>query len=73
MIKKISSDKPDTGPVKNDLIDCFSCIYFYITYDKHFPYGCRAAGFKSQFLPSRDMYENSGITCQLYQEKKKSF
>ncbi|HOS96623.1 MAG TPA: uracil-DNA glycosylase [Deltaproteobacteria bacterium] len=50
-------------------ISCFKCRYFYITYDSHFPYGCRAVGFKSHRMPSREMYANSGMECQLFQKK----
>ena len=49
--------------------NCLSCKHFYITYDQHFPYGCRGAGFKSRFLPSMEMIANSGMECQLFMEK----
>ena len=52
--------------------NCSACIYFYITYDLHFPYGCRGAGFKSRLLPSLEMYANSGVQCQLFKEKARS-
>jgi hypothetical protein len=52
-------------------INCFSCSRFYITYDIDFPYGCRAAGFKSRLMPSKEMYIISGIECQLFTEKEK--
>jgi hypothetical protein len=50
-------------------INCFTCRYFYITHDQNFPYGCKAVGFKSRLMPSKEMYVNSGIECQLYEEK----
>ena len=50
-------------------INCFTCQHFYITYDRNFPYGCRAVGFKSRLMPSKEMYVNSGIECLLYKEK----
>jgi len=53
-------------------INCFSCQHFYITYDQSFPYGCRAAGFKSRVLPSKEMYVNSGIDCLLLAKKDKT-
>jgi hypothetical protein len=53
-------------------INCFSCQHFYITYDPGFPYGCRAPGFKSRLLPSKEMYANSGMDCQLFIEKDKT-
>jgi hypothetical protein len=50
---------------------CFSCRHFYITYDPPLPYGCRAAGFKSRRMPSREMSASSGIDCQFFAEKEK--
>jgi hypothetical protein len=52
-------------------IDCFACRHFYITYDRSFPYGCRRVGFKSRLIPSKEMYINSGLACQLFEEKGK--
>jgi hypothetical protein len=50
---------------------CFSCTHFYITYDANFPYGCRAAGFKSRLMPSKEMVNHSGLDCQLFSKKNK--
>jgi hypothetical protein len=52
-------------------INCFSCLYFYITYDPQFPYGCRAARFKSRRMPSKEMSASSGIDCQFFAGKGK--
>ncbi len=61
-----------TEPEKQDReIDCFSCTRFYITYDADFPYGCRAAGFKSRLMPSREMAAHSGLECQFFTGKEK--
>ena len=49
--------------------DCFSCRHLFITYEPQFPYGCRAVGFKSRGLPSREMVINSGIDCQFFSRK----
>lgn len=51
-------------------IECHKCKYYYITWDKKFPYGCRKMGFKSKTLPSIAVYQNSGFECQLFQPKK---
>ena len=48
---------------------CLSCRYFFITYDKNFPYGCHHVGFKSRLIPSVEMFKASGIACQLFAEK----
>lgn len=64
---------PAAGPAGPDLpgapdgeVNCFACRHFHITYDPRFPYGCRAAGFKSRSLPSREMAANSGMACQFF-------
>lgn len=53
-------------------IRCHSCVHFYITYDKSFPYGCRAMGFKSRVIPSREVFSNSGMECQMFSRKEGS-
>lgn len=50
-------------------IDCFTCRHLYITWDKHFPYGCKALGFKSRHMPSRDVYTASGAGCLCFEQK----
>lgn len=52
-------------------INCLFCRHFFITHEAGFPYGCRAAGFKSRSMPSREMLLNSGIVCQIFAEKEK--
>lgn len=51
---------------------CHNCEHYYITWDQNFPYGCRAMGFKSRKRPSQDVYESSGMDCQLFTRKKGS-
>ncbi|WP_084554140.1 hypothetical protein [Desulfopila aestuarii] len=48
---------------------CRNCKNYFITYDRAKPHGCRALGFKSQRLPSRVVFESSGIACQLFVPK----
>ena len=50
-------------------VNCLACRHFFITYNPRFPYGCRAASFKSRFLPAQEMFRNSGLMCQLFEEK----
>jgi hypothetical protein len=66
MNRKMSSG----GKSGQETVDCFACGHFYITYDKGFPYGCRAMGFKSRVIPSREVYSSSGIECQSFISKK---
>jgi hypothetical protein len=46
-----------------NLPNCRECQHYYITYDTHFPYGCRAMKFKSRHLPAQDVLEASGAHC----------
>ncbi len=51
------------------LPNCFKCVHHFITYTKNRPYGCRAMRFKSKVMPSRVVYESSGMRCQLFEPK----
>jgi hypothetical protein len=42
---------------------CGNCRHYYITWDKSFPYGCKAMGFKSKALPYALTREVSGQEC----------
>jgi hypothetical protein len=50
-------------------MDCNKCAHYYVTWDTHFPKGCRALGFKSRKDPSRVVFESSGMDCQLFTPK----
>jgi hypothetical protein len=52
-------------------VNCFLCRHFFITYDPNFPYGCKAAGFRSRNLPAEEVFISSGMQCLLYAEKEK--
>jgi hypothetical protein len=49
--------------------NCHSCKNFYITWEKDFPYGCRAMEFKSARLPSLDVEEADGQACLAHASK----
>ncbi|MEI7941890.1 MAG: uracil-DNA glycosylase [Candidatus Riflemargulisbacteria bacterium] len=46
---------------------CKGCNFFYITWDKKFPYGCKKLGFKSKKNPYDEVYASSGMECQFYE------
>ena len=48
---------------------CMRCIYLYTTWDKNFPYGCKAMKFKSGRLPCEVVRQSSGQDCLAYVEK----
>jgi len=43
--------------------DCLECKHLYISWDKDFPNGCKAMGFKSKNVPSVVVYQSSGMPC----------
>lgn len=51
-------------------INCFHCKYFYITWDKNFPNGCKAFGFKSKQMPAVVVRESSAENCGAFEKKR---
>jgi hypothetical protein len=49
---------------------CIRCLYYYITWDRVFPYGCKAMGFKSHKVPSKVVKESSGRECLAFVNKQ---
>ena len=52
-------------------IDCHKCKHYHITWDRQFPYGCKAMKFKSSSLPSLEALASSGFPCQFFERKEK--
>lgn len=50
-------------------IDCMKCRHFYVTWDRRFPKGCKAFGFKTQNLPSLTVFTSSGKPCMNFEVK----
>ncbi len=60
----------DSGPSVSDKhVDCNSCAHFFVTWNKNFPFGCRAMGFMSSNSPSKDVFEVEGRDCLAYKNK----
>jgi len=55
----------------NNRISCHKCKYYYVTWEKKHPHGCRAMGFKSKIMPSLVVFQSSGSSCKYYSPKKK--
>jgi hypothetical protein len=51
--------------------ECSACIYYYITHDASFPYGCRALDFKSKQKPKQAVLEASGKPCLAFELRRK--
>jgi len=57
--------------VRRHANSCQGCIYFFVTYEPRFLYGCRAMGFKSRRYPFVDVLEATGKDCQTRELRKK--
>lgn len=55
----------------SERVNCITCVHYYVTWDKNFPYGCRLFEFKSRRLPSLLVRESTGGSCKNHAEKKK--
>jgi hypothetical protein len=47
-------------------IICQKCKYYYVTWRKYKPHGCKAYGFMSLQLPSIVVKQSSGTSCNFY-------
>ncbi len=70
-IPKDTTTNKEVIKTENDF-GCFKCKYFFITWDRANPRGCRAHGFKSPEVPSVIVFESSGIECQFFVKKATS-
>jgi hypothetical protein len=50
-------------------IACHKCKHFHVTWDKDFPNGYKAMGFKSRDVPSIVVHQCSGMACLQYEQK----
>jgi general stress protein 26 len=51
-------------------INCLACKFYYVTWDRNHPHGCRAMGFKGKEIPSMTVLKTTGKKCRLYEKKK---
>ncbi|NPV92116.1 MAG: uracil-DNA glycosylase [Firmicutes bacterium] len=54
---------------QSEKVNCFKCRHFYITWDRSFPRGCSAIGFKGREIPSLVVMNASGMACQYFESK----
>ena len=52
------------------VVKCSGCDYFFITYKKERPWGCKKFGFISKTIPAFDVFSTTGIECAYRKEKK---
>lgn len=48
---------------------CRACRYYYITWDRQRPYGCRKLGFKAAVEPALVVWRVSGHRCLAFAPK----
>lgn len=54
------------------MIDCHKCKHYYVTWEKDFPHGCKAMGFKSRQLPNIVVCTSTpGMECLSFRIKEK--
>lgn len=53
-------------------VNCRLCTYFFVTWEKKHPYGCKAFAFKTAKMPSMDVFNSSGKECTRFLPKEKS-
>ena len=51
-------------------INCRRCKYYFVTWEKDTPHGCKAYGFKGPQIPSIMVFQSSGMDCSMFVEKK---
>jgi hypothetical protein len=61
----------NVGELMENKINCQKCRFFYITWDRKFPKGCKQFGFKTSKMPSALVKESSGQPCFHFEEKTK--
>ncbi|MDR2300855.1 MAG: uracil-DNA glycosylase [Deltaproteobacteria bacterium] len=62
----MSQPAPDAKSPPN----CRNCRHYFITWEHQRPHGCRAMGFKSQYLPHVHVRQTSGHHCRLFSPRK---
>ena len=50
-------------------VRCHGCIHYFVTYDRHRPYGCARFGFKTKSLPSQVVIESTGMQCAYREDR----
>lgn len=50
-------------------INCRRCEHYFVTWKPKQPHGCKAYGFKSDYIPSLVVFQSSGTECTMFKEK----
>jgi len=50
-------------------MNCAQCAHFFITWEKDFPYGCKAYEIKAKTAPYIEVLSNTGVPCLTFEKK----
>jgi hypothetical protein len=64
MTQSPSNQNPEQAKV-----NCWQCRHFNTSWDKNFPYLCRALNFKSRVLPCIEVRQSDGRDCLAFAPK----
>lgn len=59
----------NTKDLNQQTPNCIKCIYYYVTWDKINPKGCKYFGFKGPYIPSVYVKMSSGNECKAFKSK----
>jgi len=55
---------------KNEnVINCFECVHFAVTWEQGYPKSCKLFGFKTVQMPSAAVFETTGEACLGFEKK----
>jgi hypothetical protein len=54
---------------QKNTIRCHGCVHYFVTYDRHRPYGCARFGFKTKSLPAQVVIESTGMQCAYREDR----
>ena len=55
----------------NEKVNCYKCVYYYVTWDASFPRGCKFYNFKTLNIPSILVKQSTGQSCDKFKPKGK--
>ena len=55
----------------NEKVNCYKCVYYYVTWDASFPRCCKFYNFKTLNIPSILVKQSTGQSCDKFKPKGK--
>ena len=59
--KRMATSTMSVNDINEEVLSasCCNCKHYYVAWDKDFPYGCKAVGFKSRTYPPLEVRDTS--------------